>query len=675
MNRQLTRFCAYLLLTFLAAFAQYCSAQEILSIYKSDSSYLKGDTNKVLLYQKIATKYRVRHDVTGNHAFFDSVLVYYKKAKELSYKISYHRGVELSLYNEGCLAEDQKNFSLAIRYYREAANVAEAYKLYPDVYVIYDNCLNIYYYQADYPNALEIAQKGLSLAEQLNEKETEAHYNNQLGFIYQKQEKADQSIKYYLQYLNLANEIHLRMMVADACNGIADDYLLKKEYKTSLGYSFRALNIYKKMKALPNGYDDEKFDGNRKAYKHDRIAYTLFKISTAYKSAGDYKEALYYSTRIFDIFNDRKKRGLGLFNKFDLASYYINMGDIYRLLGNYKQARFFLDTGLAISRSILHREDIRDAYGALAKNFAAQKRYDSAYYYHVLYTGLKDSIINEKVSREINQLEVQRRDREITLLNQQQKLKETETERQTLRRNFFIGFTALIAVISFLLFFIQSNVKQQKLRLEKQVAVHAERQRISSDMHDDIGTGLSTMLIYINMLKLKLADGADGPNITRIADLGTGLVDQMKEIVWALSPGNDRLDSLLLFIRQYFVLLFEPLNYKLTIVFPTTIPDIELEGELRRNVFLCVKEALNNVVKHANADSIDLRVEIVNDTLIIRMHDNGRGLSAPLRGYTTGNGLKNIARRMNLVKGKADIFTDHGTVVRLELDLPGYTKG
>jgi len=183
------------------------------------------------------------------------------------------------------------------------------------------------------------------------------------------------------------------------------------------------------------------------------------------------------------------------------------------------------------------------------------------------------------------------------------------------------------------------------------------------------------MLIYVNMLKLKLAGSDDGPNIDRISVLGTGLVDQMKEIVWSLSPGNDRLDSLLLFIRQYFVLLFEPLPHIVNIIFPLTIPDIELESELRRNVFLCVKESLNNVIKHANASYVELGIKVDHHSLIIQVKDNGNGLPIPCEGNKAGNGLKNIQQRMNSIKGRFNIINNNGVTVVLELNLSRYPNG
>ncbi|MDB5016258.1 MAG: Tetratricopeptide repeat-containing protein [Mucilaginibacter sp.] len=626
-------------------------AEKTYAQFKRETEGLKDDTNKVLLYLSFAKSLSAYPTET--------VRMVAKEAIQLSIKLNYPKGIELCIYEEGIFAENQKDYPLAINYYREALKIAESNKFNEDSYAINNACLNIYYYLADYANAMNIAQKALSLAEQLNNKENQAYYINQVGYIYQKQEKADESIKYYMQYLTLASEIQNNMMVADANNSIGDGYLLKNDNKRALLYLFRALNIYTKMNI------QERLNNTQVISRPERIAYTLYKISNAYKKEGNYKQALRYSLAVLAQY---KIKG-NSFNKYDIASVYINAGDIYALLKNPVQADMLLHKGLTISKSILHREDIRDAYEGLAKNFSYQARYDSAFYYQILFTRLKDAIINEKVSKEINKLEVERRDKEIALLHQNGKLKEAKIARQAQQRNFIIGFATLIAVISFLLLYIKANLKQQKLVFEKQLAVQSERQRISTDMHDEIGTGLSTMLLYINMLKLKLANSNDGINIDRISVLGTELVDQMKEIVWSLSPVNDELASLLFFIRQYFIMLFEPLPHQVSIDFPQSIPDITLEGDIRRNIFLCVKETLNNIIKHAKATQVELRIGVICNTLIIQVKDDGIGLPAPAALNVIGNGIKNINRRMGTMKGKCNMFNDNGTITRFELNL------
>jgi signal transduction histidine kinase len=100
---------------------------------------------------------------------------------------------------------------------------------------------------------------------------------------------------------------------------------------------------------------------------------------------------------------------------------------------------------------------------------------------------------------------------------------------------------------------------------------------------------------------------------------------------------------------------------------PETIPNKELAGDKRRNVFLCVKETLNNAWKHSDGSTITIDIE-ANHSLKIRIADNGEGIDMEnLRQF--GNGLKNISRRMESVGGTFKIENDNGAVTTLELPL------
>jgi len=599
------------------------------------------------------------------------VLAAAQKAWAVSDKLKYAHGLVLSTIRLGAYSEGiKKDYTNAISYYKKAVKIAEEHRLYADLNLGYGSILNMYYYAGDYPNAMGIAQKGIAVAEQQNDKEMLAHYDNQLGFIYLKQEKPTEAIKYYRQYLKLAIQTGDRMTLADADNCMADVYLLEKDYETTLRYLFTALDIYKKMG------DIETTKRKTVINKTDRISYTLFKISTAYKLQGRYQLSLKYALNGLNYIEALKKP---VYNQYDLAGYYINIGEVYLALTNYTPATHFLNKGLALSRVIKHQEDIRDAYDGLSRVYELQKRYDSAYHYQRLYAVLKDSIINEKTSRSIEQIrssfESDKKDKEIALLKQQQRLKQTEAENRTLLLNIVIGFFTLLAIISYLIAYIRNNKKKQRAAYERQLAVQTERQRISSDMHDDIGTGLSTMLIYVNLLKARLNGSLAYPEIDRVASLGDGLVTQMKEIVWSLNPENDSLESLLVFIRQYFVQLFDPLPHQTNIFIPSTIPPVPLKGAARRSVYLTIKEALNNVIKHANATSVELSVQLSGNKLIVMIKDNGIGFPVNSEGKFFSNGLRNMQRRMKQAEGKFEFFNEGGASVRIELQLDGYTNG
>jgi signal transduction histidine kinase len=634
-----------------------------IALLEQKISISKNDTNKISLYLSL-----IYYLVSNSSS--DKAFIVAQKAFVLSTQLNFKHGLIFSLCRMGSVEEvTNRDYLKAIGYYKEAIKIAEKNGTYNDLNSAYGCILNMYYYIGDYPAAMVIAQKGLAVAERKNDNESLAHYYNQFGFIYLNQEKPVEAIKYYSQYLTLANQVGSQSLVADAYTSMADAYLFEKDYTISLQYLFKALKNYQKADNLAIPFKDKYFKG-------DRIAYTFFKISNAYKLQRNYKLSLQYA---LSCFNYRDKRYRNTYNPYDLASYYINIGEVYMGLKDYGNAMQFLNKGLTLSTTIKHRQDMLDAYSGLSQTFALQKRYDSAYRYQGLFATLKDSIINEKASRAVEQIrsrfESDKKDKEIAMLSQKQRLKETESEKKTLMLNIVIGFFTLLTVISYLIIYIGNNHKKQKQAFEKQLAVQIERQRISGDMHDDIGTGLSTMLLYINMLKSKLNGKLEYPDIERVSSLGNELVAQMKEIVWSLNPGNDSLESLLVFIRQYFAQLFEPLPYRTNIIFPVAIPDIAVKGSIRRNIYLCIKEAFNNVIKHASADWVELEIQLFKDKLIVNVRDNGTGFPDNSGSKFFSNGLKNMQNRMNQVNGKFHFFNENGAVISIELQLPGVPKG
>jgi len=615
-----------------------------------------NDTNKVIQYVNL-------FDLYSANNVFDSCLMICRRAGELSLRLGYVHGMVLSTIRHGVAYEVlKKDYPAAINYYRQAIEIAEAKKSYRDIFQANSCILNMYYYTGNYPDAMRVVQKGLIIAESQKDNWRFANYKDQLGFIYLKQEKPVEAIKYYRQYLSLAMTLHDQMMVADAYNCIADVFALQRDFNSSLENSLKALKIYQ---AITGKLKYDHYAG--KAYS---ISFTQYKISSIYKQLGKYQQALNYALAGLKYTDGR---GILSFNNYDLASYYINLGEIYSALRDYHNAVIYLAKGLSLSKAILHREDILAAYKSLSKTYALQNKYDSAFHYQGLYGTLRDSLINEKATRAVEQIrnsfENDRKDKEIALLNQQQKLKETEAEKKGLLLNIVIIFFSLLAVISYLVFYIRNNQKQQKLALEKQLAVQNERQRISGDMHDDIGTGLSTMLLYVNMLKNKLSGTNEYTDVERLSTLGDELVSQMKEIVWSLNPVNDSLENLLIFIRQYFSQLFEPLPYQTTLVFPAAIPDVSLKGVARRNIYLCVKEALNNIIKHAAATAVNLTITLEPNKLIILIKDNGTGFPDDLTNKFYSNGLKSMQHRIEQIGGEFKYFNNNGAIVSITLVL------
>jgi signal transduction histidine kinase len=218
----------------------------------------------------------------------------------------------------------------------------------------------------------------------------------------------------------------------------------------------------------------------------------------------------------------------------------------------------------------------------------------------------------------------------------------------------------------------KETLKAQNLlkEYEKEIAVYKaqqeERQRISADMHDELGAGMTAIRLMSEIARNKMKENTP-VEIEKISHSADDVLNKMNAIIWSMNSGNDTLDNLVSYIRSYSLEYFDGTPVECRLKVPDTIPTKELTGDKRRNVFLCLKETLNNTLKHAGASLVEIEIR-TGDDLFIRISDNGKGIDMDkLRQF--GNGLKNIARRMESIGGTYQIENNKGTVTTLILPL------
>jgi signal transduction histidine kinase len=216
---------------------------------------------------------------------------------------------------------------------------------------------------------------------------------------------------------------------------------------------------------------------------------------------------------------------------------------------------------------------------------------------------------------------------------------------------------------------ILSTQKEEKLKLEgerkemeKHVAVLAakqdERNRISVDMHDELGSGVTAIRLMSEIVKSKMKD-TTLPEIDKISNSANELLNKMNTIIWTMTSSNDSIENLIAYIRAFAVEFFENTAIDCIFSMPASIPSREISGEKRRNIFLSVKEALNNVIKHSQCSVVRINVT-VRDRMMIEIQDDGIGIDLEkLRKF--GNGLNNMKKRMASINGEFNIENHQGT--------------
>ncbi|HLP75987.1 MAG TPA: two-component regulator propeller domain-containing protein, partial [Candidatus Paceibacterota bacterium] len=246
----------------------------------------------------------------------------------------------------------------------------------------------------------------------------------------------------------------------------------------------------------------------------------------------------------------------------------------------------------------------------------------------------------------------------------------------------FAGGTVLVAVV---LVIYRRRVRLKLERLERQRAIERERSRIAQDIHDNLGASLT----HISLLSQSAYSELDNPShaatqLDRIYNTARELTRAMDEIVWAVNPKHDTLDSLASYLGKFAQDFLGPLHIRCRLDVPVHLPAWPVTAEVRHNLFLALKEALHNVVKHAAATEVSVSLVTKSDVFTIILHDNGRGFDpetvhrnapdGPDR-FASGNGLINMRQRLEKIGGRCEIESPpgKGTTVRFIVTAPKHS--
>jgi len=210
--------------------------------------------------------------------------------------------------------------------------------------------------------------------------------------------------------------------------------------------------------------------------------------------------------------------------------------------------------------------------------------------------------------------------------------------------------------------------------LDRQLLLERERARISQDMHDEIGAGL-TKIAMISEAPVKMQDAGykmkDTGNreletanlikdrLNRIATSSREMISRLNVIVWALNPRYDNLESLVTYLRRYFGEYLENSGIRFITDFPDMLPEYPITPDTRRNIFYAAQEAIHNAVKHSGCSEIRLVVRINPPKMEITVADNGKGFDQ-VRAGSGGNGLLNMRKRAEEMGGEFEIKSKPG---------------
>ncbi len=229
------------------------------------------------------------------------------------------------------------------------------------------------------------------------------------------------------------------------------------------------------------------------------------------------------------------------------------------------------------------------------------------------------------------------------------------------------------------------RVRLKLEQLERQRALERERARIARDIHDDLGASLTRISMLSQSVRSEIEGQPEAAeDVDRIYSTARELTRAMDEIVWAVNPKHDTLDSLVTYLGRFAQQFLSAASIRCRLDVPVQLPACALTAEVRHNVFLAFKEALHNVLKHAHATEVRVSLEVHPEGFVLVAADNGRGFDpqatqglARSTGDGTrllaGNGLQNMKKRLEEIGGRCewDSAPGEGTRVKLHVHLGG----
>jgi len=219
-------------------------------------------------------------------------------------------------------------------------------------------------------------------------------------------------------------------------------------------------------------------------------------------------------------------------------------------------------------------------------------------------------------------------------------------------------FIALIILLSGLVAFAV-----HRYRLEQSLKVERIRNKIASDLHDEVGSSLTRISIYSDLVQSGSSEAESKSYLQGISNLSREVVLTMSDIVWSIDNRYDKMEALVLRMKDFGTELLQARNIEFDFQVSGMNGDKSLDPVLKQNLYLIFKEAVNNIVKHAGAKHVSVTLRNEATTFLLSIRDDGYGVD--ISKSTKGNGLRNMKRRADVINATFDIRNDKGTTIEV----------
>ncbi|PWT95989.1 MAG: hypothetical protein C5B52_16735 [Bacteroidetes bacterium] len=506
------------------------------------------------------------------------------------------------------------------------------------------NIGNVYNNMGDCKSALQYHLKALQLFEELNNKKGISFCYQGIGTDFLQLGQLKQAMLYTIKAKELKTELSDERGIAVSLEQMGSISVEQKQYDSALNYFMQSMKIMQQMKLVTEEANLNTEIGRLYTIKKDpenaRFYYSNSRqlaqqVGDSSRVAADDAALISLATTISKQKSDEKK----LMSSLQTS---IESGDKLSELANYQ---------------------------FLSDHYVSVRQFDKALEYTNKYHEVNDSLQSMEVQMQMKKMEEQfnldKKEKEIALLKKDQQLSHLSLEKQKVFQYGAILFLLLLVLIAFL-FVNRYRIVQNARRL---IEMEKMRNRIAQDLHDDIGSTLSSISVLSNVA-LQTQDQGDllvRTNLRKIKERSTAIMESMDDIVWAINPRNDTMSQLLLRMKEFAAEILEPLNIQYSFEEIGNFSSTSLDIKKRKDLYLIFKEAINNAAKYSQCKNIQIFLKEERHSLQIEIIDDGKGFVE--QHVRNGNGLKNMRERAFAIGAKILIESSlaKGTHINLNM--------
>ena len=578
-------------------------------------------------------------------------LSYAADAMRLSDSLHYTKG---QVYSRNVFAEvlaDSGKFDEAMQFYRTAYRISDSIHHAERKTFCLIGIGDVYIKQGDYPNALKTYFEALHDADSMQHQTYLSRIYNNIGVIYIDLKNDSLSLEYHTKALEVRKKIGNREDIAGSLGNIGNVYYDQMKDTEALEYYMQSLKIREDI-------------GDRSGQA------TLFNnIAGVYSDWGQDDKAIKYMMKTIAI-----RREIG--ERMMLASSYTNLGDLYTNHKDYANAFIALDSAISIAKETGNKRMIRNMYESMSNTYQVTHNYEKALENYKLFAAYKDSVMSEKNTRTVSELQTKY---DVSQKENKIKLQSTEIGSQKKQKLLLLGLLLTLIVLAVLLFnrsriqharnLAAETLRQEKIRMRSMIqTLEEERTRISGELHDGLGQVISAARLNIESVRTGGSD-SHSPKIDQALHLIDHSFHELRTISHSLMPAVLSRQGLVPAVKEMALSINTSGKLKLSVGSSSELTGLSRESEV--HLFRIIQELVSNTIRHSGATEASIQFIPEGTELTVMYEDNGKGLVSGAREKSKGNGWHNIQTRLDLLHGEMEVDSGpgRGVVISVRLSL------